>query len=608
MNNKELILDLKKLFSLLNKRNKNWLIFLFVVMFFSSIIQTITISVIPLFVSLLQDSVAIENIKLFKLVEEFINIDIYLDLKETAILFVSLYLLSLLVSFFMTYIESKTTRDFVSQISTRLYSSYLVAPYEFHLKNNSAKIIRNVDQEVKRCTTAYLGFVRLIMNVLLLISMSTLLLYYEPFVSSIVITLNLLLGGLFIVFTRKLARKWGRKVQKQQGRMLTIINHSLGGLKDTKVLGKEKQFYSLFTASINKLLGVQFYNTLINATLQPALKIIGLFSAIMVCYFLYLDGRSVESIISTLSLFGGALSRIIPAVSGCAQALKQLYFRSIAARVISDDIRKIRGEDYTKEFSFSERRTEKMAFDDKILIDNVSYSYPNETKKAIEFLSLEIKKYQMVGIVGRTGSGKSTLIDLLLGILKPDSGSINIDNKNIFGRLSDWQNIIGFVSQSTFILDDSVLANIAFGIPPEKVDLKMLEDVATKAHVLDVINNLPQGFNTKLGEHGVRLSGGERQRIALARALYTKPKILIVDEGTSSLDTKTEKIIIDNLNELRDEYTIIMVAHRISTVVDCDEIFLIKDGAVESSGTYQELLDISEEFRSLAIAGVNHDK
>jgi ABC-type multidrug transport system fused ATPase/permease subunit len=596
---RELIADLKKLFSLLNKKNKLWLLFLLLMMVASSIVQALTISVIPLIVSLLQKSDVTESVKLFSSIQEELGLNISFDLIETASLFIFLYLFSLFFSFFMTFIESKTTKDFVSQISKRLFAAYLKAPYVFHLKQNSAKIIRNVDLEVKRCTTAYMGFLRLVMNSLLLISMSILLVIYEPYVSSFVIFMNLFVGGLFIYLTRKIARKWGRRVQKQQGRVITIINHALGGLRETKVFGKEKSFYDMFASSITKLLNVQFYNTVINAVLQPSLKMLGLISALLICYFLYVEGRSTEYIVATLSLFGGALSRIIPAITGCAQALKQLYFRSIAARIIADDISSITGSSAYKTIEFDDRKQESNVFSDSIEFKNITFTYPEEKKESLSNISFSIRKNKMIGIVGTTGSGKSTLIDLLLGIIKPDSGHIIYDGKSIHENISSWQSLLGFVSQSSYILDDTVKANIAFGVKPDEIDIERLKLAAEKAHVIDVINQLPKQFDTKLGEHGTRLSGGERQRVALARALYLEPKVLIVDEGTSALDMKTEKIIIDNLNELRASHTIVMVAHRISTVIDCDCIFVLKKGIMQEYGTYNELLASSQDFKEI---------
>jgi ABC-type multidrug transport system fused ATPase/permease subunit len=238
-----------------------------------------------------------------------------------------------------------------------------------------------------------------------------------------------------------------------------------------------------------------------------------------------------------------------------------------------------------------------------VVLDRVSYSYPEHSRTALKDVSLEIRTCTTVGIVGGTGAGKTTLVDMILGLLTPSSGEIRIDDVPLgIENMRPWQRAIGYVPQSIYLVDDTVARNIAFGLPPEAIDQAAIERAARLAALHDfVLSELPEGYNTIVGERGVRLSGGQRQRIGIARALYNQPSLLILDEATSALDNITERVVMEAVDTMRHEMTIVMIAHRLSTVRQCDVIHVMERGAIVASGTYDDLLDGNELFRKMAV-------
>ena len=300
---------------------------------------------------------------------------------------------------------------------------------------------------------------------------------------------------------------------------------------------------------------------------------------------------TLNTVLPLIALYAFAGYRLMPAIQRIYLSLSQLRFVGPSLDALIEDLENL------KQFNLYENK-KFLKFKEKVTLNKVHFNYPNSTKSVLNDISLCIPAQSTIGIVGPTGSGKTTTIDIILGLLKPTKGTLEIDNTTINREnYRSWQRTVGYVPQEIYLSDDTVASNIAFGVDKEDINQEAVENAARISNLHEfVINELPMQYNTNVGERGIKLSGGQRQRIGIARALYHKPQLLILDEGTSSLDNITEHTIMDTLNRIKKDITIILIAHRLNTVKNCDNIFVLQDGQVKEHGSYDDLIKTSKTF------------
>ena len=313
------------------------------------------------------------------------------------------------------------------------------------------------------------------------------------------------------------------------------------------------------------------------------------------------DGQ-LSTVLPLIALYTFAGYRLMPALQKIYASLSQLRFGQPALDALHRDMVETEQVNVCEPLNANSKSQQVIHLNEFIELDNINYSYPEAAQATLNNLSLTIPVHSTVGLVGSTGAGKTTVVDLILGLLEPQQGQLKIDGKPISGQeIRSWQRNIGYVPQSIFLSDDSVAANIAFGVAPDKIDYSEVERAAKIAELHEfVINEMPQGYSTLVGERGVRLSGGQRQRIGIARALYHDPEVLVLDEATSALDNLTEKAVMDAVHNLNNRKTIILIAHRLSTVRECSIIFMLDHGELIAQGSYSELINEHEQFRAMA--------
>ena len=322
-----------------------------------------------------------------------------------------------------------------------------------------------------------------------------------------------------------------------------------------------------------------------------------------------LQGRDPEIIVPTISLFGAAVMKLKPSIFTLIDQVNSIRFNKHSIEQIWLDLNRLEnlGQSNHLALNGNNKQKPKLKLDKSIDLNDVSFVYPDSNMPAAKNISLSIPKNSTVAFVGESGAGKTTIVDVILGLLEPQEGTIEVDNQNVYDYSELWQRNIGYVPQEIFLLDDTIRRNICFGIPDEEIDEDKLRTAISTAHLSDLINNLEKGDRTRVGERGIRLSGGQRQRIGIARALYHNPQVLVMDEATSALDNITERYVIDAIECLKGEKTIIMIAHRLTTVENCDTIYLMKNARVIASGTYSELVHTSPEFREMSLMGEPQD-
>jgi ATP-binding cassette, subfamily B, bacterial PglK len=472
-------------------------------------------------------------------------------------------------------------RGFIARLETRfqteLFNRYTNQSYDFHLTNNSSLLSRNILNSTNFIYNVIDPIFILLTDGFVTIALCVALVIIEPISMFVTICSVGLVAGGFHGFSKQWIDKWGVERQLQDGLKLQQMNETFGGIKEIVMSGRGDYFRIRFASNIGQLshLNRKFTTLLgIPRLYLELLSVAGL--AALVLSMLAL-GRNSESLLPLLALFAGGTFRLMPAINRITIALQSLR---MGRPIVGDFQADILLADPIKQ-TFENSRP--IQFEQMIRFEDITYSYPNTGKAVLDGVSFEIKKGFEVGIVGTTGAGKSTLVDVLLGLLRPTSGKVTVDGVDISTNIRSWQNLVGYVPQTIFLIDSSIRANIAFGIDERDIDDERVVRALDLAQLKEFVEELPAGMNELVGERGVRLSGGQRQRIGIARALYLDPPILVFDEATSALDVETEKEVMKSMGHLRTEKTIVIVTHRISALEHCDQTMVIESGKLVRS-------------------------
>ena len=486
------------------------------------------------------------------------------------------------------------------RFSNRLFRSYLYAPYAFISGTNSADLLRNVNSEcAKMISNVLMPGLKLIMEGTVTLAVIAVLLIAEPLLTLLLLGLIGSIGaGFNAAITRRL-RLYSREQQYVRGMNIRYIQQGFGALVDSRILGRTEHFAEAHRKTMVRFAETLSFSTLVADMPSRIYETTMIFGILLIGLVFYTEGRGGEDLLPTLALFGFASLRLIPAASKITGSLTGLRFFYPSAEIVYRDIQRFEGSTPTR--AEARERVLPLAFEEEIRLDDVSFRYPEAKSNAVDQVNLRIESGQAIGVVGSSGAGKSTLASLLLGLLKPTEGSIFVDGRPLDDRLENWRRSIGYVSQRVYLCDDSLRANIALGVSDDKVDEEAVWQALELAQLKSFVETLPEGLDTNVGEAGVRLSGGQRQRIAIARALYPNPRVLLFDEATAALDNQTEQGLIDAIERLRGEHTVITIAHRLSTVRNCDRLFVFSEGRLVGQGTYDELIEHNPAFQAIAL-------
>lgn len=487
-------------------------------------------------------------------------------------------------------------------LSSRLLQAYLHQPYTWFLERNSADVTKSVLGEVQNLVNkVVIPGSRLLSNFVLAATIICFLLLVDP---GVAIMSALMLGGAYAAIYLKLRVKLlhlGQEILAANKERFRLTQEATGGFKEVKLMGLEDSYVASFRKPARRLARSTALSQVINQIPRFALEALtfGVLLAIIL-FMIFRNSGDLTAAIPTLGVFAVSVMRLLP-------ALQQIYSATASIRNAKPVLNHIY-EDYRDAMAHKidaptgSKADDKLPLEREIALRDIRFSYASSDKHAVNDLNLTIPAYSTVGIVGGTGAGKTTVVDLILGLLTPCAGDIQIDGTTLNrDNLHAWRRSLGYVPQSIYLTDSSVARNIAFGIPEHAIDMEAVERAAKIAVLHDfVMNELPEKYDTIVGERGVRLSGGQRQRIGIARALYHNPSLLILDEATAALDNLTEGAVMDAVQNIRNDKTIIMIAHRLSTVRKCDRIFLLERGQVAASGTFDELVETNDTFRKMA--------
>ena len=588
----------KKILFLLTPRERKSASLLLLMILLMAMLDVIGVASILPFVAVLTNPSLIETNLILNAMFEASNIfGVKNNQQFLFFLGVSVFLLlifSLIFKALTTYVQTRFIQMRLYSISKRLFSGYLHQPFSWFLSRHSANLGKTILSEVQRVVGSGISpLIDVISKAIVIIALLTLLILADP---KLALVVGLLFGGsygLIFYFVKSYLKKIGIEQLKSNQSRFLLVSDAFGAVREVKVLGLEQIYIKLFSKSARAYAGTQTLSIVIAQIPRFILEAIAFGGILLMILYQMTQSGSFINSLPIISLYVLAGYRLMPAFQNVYTSFTQLTFVGPSLDKLHDDLKNL-------EIFNENEAIGLIKLNNTITLNNIHYNYPNTSRTALKEISLSIAAKSTVGFVGATGSGKTTIIDIILGLLEAQKGSLEVDGEIITKQNSrSWQRSIGFVPQHIFLSDNTITENIAFGVEPKDINQEMVEKASKIANLHNfVMDELPKQYKTTIGERGVRLSGGQRQRIGIARALYGNPQILILDEATSALDNQTEKFVMDAINNLNKHVTIIMVAHRLTTVKNCDTIFLLDKGQLKNKGTFEELIKNNDQFRN----------
>ncbi len=587
-----------KISNLLSKDERRRAFFILIMVLFMALLDALGVASIMPFIAVLTNPDLIETNIIINKVYKYLNAfgvnsnQEFLFILGFFVFFILVF--SLIFKAFLTYLQLRFTSMCEYGLSKRMTESYLNQPYSWFLSRHSADLGKTILSEVGLMISKGLKpLMNLITYGTIALAILVLLVIADPLLALIIgFTLGIAYISIY-KFTRSFLTRIGNERLKANQKRFTIVSEAFSAAKELKVGSLEKAFLERFSNPAKTLARHSAIAGAISQLPRYALEMIAFGGMLLLILYLMVKNVIFTNALPLIALYAFAGYRLLPAFQQIYAAITQLRFVSPSLNAIHDDIKNLEPKIYQK-------KTKNISLNNSIVLKDLHYQYPNSSRTTVKDVNINIPISSTVGIVGTTGSGKTTIVDIILGLLQAQKGSLEVDNIIIDkSNCVAWQRSIGYVPQEIFIADDTLEANIAFGVDKKDVNIESVKRAAKIAHLHEfVTNELPHQYQTTVGERGIRLSGGERQRIGIARALYRNPKVLILDEATSALDNITEDSVMRKINQLGDNKTIIMIAHRLSTVKECDIIFLMDNGKIKAKGSYHELIKSNEQFRS----------
>jgi ABC-type multidrug transport system fused ATPase/permease subunit len=571
-----------KLYSILGKKNKNKIIFFLFLNLIYFFLEFASLASLPLFVSFIIDpNYIIDKLNIYLNKYNFKETNFNILLLFLSILIIIIFFLKNFFLIFITYLQNNFLKKIKVEFANNFFSFYINSPYLYHVNNNPSKLSRNISSEIQSLYIYFFHLSGLIRDSLTILVIFIFLTFLNLYLTLSILFFFFTISFFYLKFVKSFINKKAVENQTMRQVITQIIYEAFGSIKDIKILNKENQIISLFNKTINTFEKNLLFLTYFDKLPRIFLELFSVITVCLICIFYLNVGKDYTVLIPTLSLLAISFMRFLPAFSSVTTSIYYLKYYEPTINLIYlelkniENIKNINLQNINKKNNFSQNTNYEKKF---IFINNITFSYPGSKLVPIKDITMNIEKGSIVGITGKTGSGKSTLFHLMLGLLTPQRGNIFYKGKDIFTDIYSWRNEIGYISQNIYLLDGSIKKNVTFNFLNENIDNLRLERSIKIAGLEDKINQLKEGLDTQVGVEGLKFSGGERQRIAIARAIYQEPNILFMDESTSALDDKTEEIIISNLFDQFKHKTIIIIAHRNSTINRCNVVWNLENG------------------------------
>ena len=580
---------LSKLLYIISKDFYASFVILFFLMLVGIFVEMLSIGVIPIFVLSITDAdLFVQRINDFFSINLYSYVDAENLVYYSGLIFLAAFVIKNSYLLFLTYYQGKLRMKLRETNKLKLFKVYLFLPYKFHLNLNPSFLTRNIISMTTVASDTFFHIINIFKEILVLIGV--LILIYLNNISIYSILIILILGGacyLFYAVTKRRVNDAGQKFKFFSGKELKDLTQAFFSIKETKISSKENFFHELEKNNVFEIELNKFRSSFISSMPRLFLEVITILILILFLTLFYFKNSNISLALPTLALVFASVLRLIPAFNVITSRFSDVVFSSTVVDLVYKELKKdVYIEDEYKQ-------SQNLINNDEIKLSNISvkdlnFSYENK-KVAIKNFNMEILSNQKIGILGKSGSGKTTFIDLLIGLHKPSNGKILFNNIDIHSHIKIWQNKIGYVPQNLYLFDDTILSNITFGENIENINYEKFNKAIKMARIENFIYGLENKEKTVIGNNGVRISGGERQRIGIARALYKMPEVLIFDESTSSLDAENEKIIMNEIDQLEYNCTKIIVSHKLNPLVNCDQIYLIENGNIATSGNIEEI-------------------
>lgn len=568
----------KQLIAILNIKQKGQAIYVAVMAIFSALLETMGVSVvIPFIIAMLQPEQLMDNKYIGQLMAIVGVTSTSGIIMVTAVLIIAVYVSKnsfiLLFNFFQLDFRNKLERD----LSNLMLKSYIYKPYQYFLDVNSAEIMRGITGDISGVATTVDCYCSLFNEGLTCILLGSLLVVINPFMAVSLLLLAVGTALIMVLGLRKKTAECGEQCREAFTKRYQHAYQAINGIKEIHVMKRQKNFLRYFEKASD--VACKYNTRYLWLSKLPSRVIETIFISGLVVLVL-LSMRGINDITVLVAQFGAvavASVRILPSISNIANAMNSLVYQRPALENVYDNITNLKKQSECLEQKRILEPSAQAVFRDKIHIKNISWKYSDELPNVLENLDMEIRPGEAIGLIGESGAGKTTLADILLGLFKPQYGDILVDGKSIYENSTNWNKLVGYVPQNVFLIDDTVRNNILFGVDEENADEERIWQTIERAQLKEFVERLPHGIDTVLGERGIKISGGQRQRIAIARALYYNPPIIVLDEATSALDNETENAVMESINNLQGEKTLIIVAHRLTTIEKCDRVFEINN-------------------------------
>lgn len=584
---------LSKVNYIFDKKQKLQSVLLCIGLFVGALLELVGVSFITQLVTLISNPEKIHSNEIMQYCYDFFNMTSdrqFFLFVVIALIFV--YLIKNLYLLWINYVQYTFVFNNQLRLSGRLIDCYLKKPYTYHLDNNSAEVVRNVMLDSERFFQMLLSIFLTLSEILVSALLCVFLLIVDPVITISVVAILAVFTGLYLILFKGKAKKYGKTNQIYDGKMHQSINQALGAVKDIKILHREKYFADSFLAYGKKKMTAVRNNNVLGQFPKYLIETVCIGTVLLVLVFKIYKGEDLNTMIPQLAAFAIAAFKLLPSVSKINNYANLIVFLKPSVDLIYRDIKDT--EDMVNYEIADEsgniieinddgsQNKDTCYVADKISINNIVYRYPHTDRDVLNGISFEIPLGKSIGFIGESGSGKSTLADVILGILTPTSGTVMYGNMDVHKHPLKWSKKLAYIPQSIFLCDDTIRNNVAFGIDEDKIDDEKVWKALREAQLEQFVKSQPDGLDSMVGERGVRISGGQRQRIGIARALYDNPEILVLDEATSALDTGTESAVMEAIDKLSGTMTLIIIAHRLTTIKNCDYVYKVENGNIYS--------------------------
>ena len=569
---------IKQLSYIFNRKEKVKIFILFIAAIIGSLLECASVGIFQPFVELFMDPEAIQGNKYLNYAYNLFDFHSSKDfLSAMAIAIMAIFIIKNIYLIIEKYAIYTFSYNVQMKISTGLLKAYVSEPYTFHLNKNISVLQRSVQEDSDLFTKAIIHFMELVVEVMVCVALGIYLFDVSKSITVIVVTLLIICVGIFTAISRKFARELGKDAQGYKAKLYQWMNQSLGGIKEVKVLNRELFFIKSYSGYFKKYVKGLKISRLIGTIPKYIVEMVsmsGLLLALIV-KINYGQTEDLAAFVPQLSAFAVAAFRLLPSIGRINEHVTGIMYAAPSIELVYHDLKEVQD---IKSLEACEEGV--LSLENELTIRDVCYHYPDNEENVINFANFTIKKGQTVALIGESGAGKTTMADIILGLLTPQYGKIKADGVNIFKNMDKWHHGIGYIPQTIYLSDDTIRNNVAFGVDEDKIDDAAIENALKKAQLWNFTEGLHDGLETFVGDRGVRLSGGQRQRIGIARALYHDPEILILDEATSALDNDTEAAVMEAIENLHGEKTMIIIAHRLTTIRNADMIYEVADGKV----------------------------